>query len=263
MKISVNGKTVRHISLVGTEPEFHYGYGVFETMRTYNKQIFSRDLHLRRLRRSAKAIKLSIRPTDAQLSRWLQRHCEDSGESRIKLMAAVNCIYILSTPLVIDFDSAIYRSGVKVTTYQGQRAHPQVKGNAWVLEYLAYDFAIRHGYFDALLIGPDRTVAEAAFGNIFIVRNNIIYTAKANILPGITRHVVLSLLRKAKLPVHFRTNTLSEIMHANECIITKTTTGVVPVINISGQRIGNGKPGPITRQLIQAFNSYATQTAKR
>lgn len=263
MKISVNGKMVRRISLRGTEPEFHYGYGVFETMRTYGGQIFELSEHFRRLRRSAKAIKLTIKPTNVQLSRWLRQHYPHSGERRIKLIAAKDNIYILSTTVTTNFNSPIYRLGVKVTTYPGQRMTPQVKGNAWVLEYLANQFAQRHGYFDAFLVGPDKTVGESACGNIFIIRDNIISTANEQILPGVTRKTVLHLLPKAQLSIRFHTHTLNEILRADECFLTSTMPGIVPVVNISGKRIGNGKPGPMTQQLIRAFNTYVTKTSTR
>lgn len=259
MKISVNGKFVRQIRLTGTEPEFHYGYGVFETLRTYHGQIFELAAHLRRLRQSADTIHLQITPSNKKLEQWLLKHCA-LGERRLKLIAAPSRIYILSTQLTVD--PTIYQSGVAVTTYAARRVQPLVKGNAWVTEYLAYEHAQRSGYFDALLVGAHDTVPEAACGNLFVVRRNTIFTAETNVLRGITRQVVQKIISHTPYRLRYRTSQLKDILAADECFITKTTTGIVPVVHINQRRIGTGKPGPVTQQLITKFEHYVERTAR-
>lgn len=260
MRISINGKFVRRIQLTGTEPEFHYGYGVFETIRTYHGELFELANHLKRLRQSAKTIHLTVTPSDSQLRHWLQHHC-GRGKRRLKLIAAPHRVYILSTALQVDPN--IYKQGVAVTTYPGKRLQPTVKGNAWVVEYLAYNQAQRKGYFDALLVDDQLAVPEAARGNLFLVRNGVLYTAEKNILNGVTRRVVITLARRSPYRLHYKTSHLKDILAADECFITKTTTGIVPVVRVNKTRIGTGKPGPITHYFMKTFDRYVEKTTSK
>lgn len=260
MKISVNGKFVRHITLRGDEPEFHYGYGVFETLRTYHEKLFEVPAHLKRLHASAKLFQIPIHQSNVVLTEWLQQHCRVTEETRVKLIAAPQHIYILSTALHIPHHLAA--RGTAVTTYAANRLFSTAKNNNWVQEYLARTNALQHGYFDALLVSRKKRVTEAACGNVFFVKNNILYTPNADILFGVTRTIVLR-LAKSVIPIRFATPTLNQLYHSDECFITKSGTGIVPVVRINQKKIGNGKPGPVTKELIRLFDEYVEIESQR
>lgn len=259
MRLSVNGKFVQRITLRGTEPSFNYGYGVFETLRTYRGKPFAVAAHLRRLRLSAQAIRLVVTVTDAEFVRWLQPHCSSVSDVRIKMMAVPDAIYITSLPLTID--EQIYQHGVSLGTSRVERLLPYAKTIARLPEYLAHEEATQQGHYDALLMNAEGGVLEGAYSNIFIVKKNVIITPKQGILSGITREIVMQ-LAKRRLRIKEQQLWLRDLGRAEECFITQTSTGIVPVVQIDHKRIGDGRPGPLTQQLHQLFLTYVQRATR-
>lgn len=253
MKISLNGKFVPNITLTGNEPEFHFAYAVFETVRTYHGKVFELIPHLQRLRRSAEAIQLAIPNSNDQLTRWMEAHCTADQEQKIKLIAAPDHIYILSWPLEID--TALYQTGVSVGLYTLQRVNPSVKSVARIHEYLANQQARQRGQHDSLLINERKEVYECAQGNFYYVKDDVIYTPHHNILAGITRNVVIQLAQQ-HYTVKQKRIYLDEVLLADECFLTQTSTGVLPITQIDERLVGNGKPGMVTKDLMEMFNEY-------
>ncbi len=251
--ISVNGKRCRWLRLRGDEPEFNFGYGVFETLRTYHGQPFAPQAHWQRLRRSARAISLKIEPTNDQLTNWLGRHCRRGFDIRLKLIAAPQRIYIISTPLRLNANW--YRDGVKLCTYQSRRVDPVVKSLARIREYMANSYAEQHGCYDALLINERGQMVEGSHSNVYLVLDDKIITPPDNILLGVTREIILRLARPL-YKIRFRPITRADLARATECFLTLTSAGVVPVRRIDSQIIGRGQVGQVTKQLMQLFQSY-------
>lgn len=253
MKISINGTLVDNITLSGSEPELNYGYGVFETLRSYNGKPFRVDEHLERLRRSAEHIHLDIEPEDALITRWLHNQCTTEYDVRLKILAAVGKIYIFSQPIAID--PKIYTHGVGVNLQSIERWQPTVKSISYSQEYLAHETAVKDGYYDALLMNHVQEITEGAQCNIFSIKNDVIITPRYSILQGITRNVVIE-LAKPHYTIEERKLTLEETMVADECFLTQTSTGIVPIVNIDKHIVGKGKPGQITTHLMDLFNDY-------
>ncbi len=253
MNISLNGEFIPHITLTGTEVEFNYGYGVFETIRTYHGKPFELTAHLQRLRRSAEGIQLSISASNTLLTQWLQAHCTGTDELRLKLIAAPGRIYILSQPLVLA--PHLLTKGVTVGLYTLERNQPGIKSLARIQEYLAHEQAVERKQHDALLINHRKEVYECAQANFYYVKDDVIYTPRHAILPGITRNVIIQLAEQ-HYTVKQKRIYLDEVLMADECFLTQTSTGVVPVVQIEERLVGNGKPGMVTQDLIGLFNDY-------
>lgn len=257
MPISINGKNVDSITLTGTEPEFTHGYGVFETLRSYYGRPFHIQEHLDRLRQSAADMQLTIAPDDATLTKWITNHCvgvqTPTDDLRLKIIAAVDRIYILSQPLSVDPD--IYNIGVSVDLQTVERWQPTVKSLSYYQEYLAHERAAAAGHHDALLMNHNQEITEGAYANFFCVKNDVISTARYSILQGITRNIVISLL-EPYYTVEQRKVLLDEVMIADECFLSQTSTGILPVVKIDNHIIGTGKPGPITQQAMTMFEEY-------
>jgi branched-chain amino acid aminotransferase len=98
-------------------------------------------------------------------------------------------------------------------------------------------------------------VAEATGDNIFIVRNGQIVTPPVHtgILEGITREVVFELAAVMNLPLREDDMTLYQVYSADECFLTGTAAEIVPVAKVDGRVIGDGRPGPTTRRLMERF----------
>src|SRR5205085_8804069 len=104
-------------------------------------------------------------------------------------------------------------------------------------------------------------VAECTGDNIFLVKRGLLRTPpiSAGILEGITRDVVIELARAADITVEQITLTRHDVYAADECFLTGTAAEVIPVVKCDGRLIGNGKPGPITKQLRERFHQLARQ----
>ncbi len=253
MKISINGTIVDHIVLSGNEPELHYGYGAFETLRSYRGKPFKVNEHLERLRRSAEHLQLSIEPDDPTIVRWINNHCTTEYDVRLKVIAAVGKIYIFSQPLTIDPE--IYGQGVALNLQSLERWEPAVKSISYTQEFLAHEAALRDGYYDALLMNSAQEITEGAQCNIFCIKNDVIITPRYSILQGITRNQIVD-LAKPHYAIEERKLTLEETMVADECFLTQTSAGIVPVVAIDKHIVGSGKPGPITKHLMDLFKDY-------
>jgi branched-chain amino acid aminotransferase len=100
-------------------------------------------------------------------------------------------------------------------------------------------------------------VAEGTISNIFTVKKGVLHTPdlETGILEGITRDLVLHLARMEKVPTRELLMRPKELLKADECFITNTTVEVLPVTSIDGHPVGDGRPGPITEKLIQAYRN--------
>jgi len=108
---------------------------------------------------------------------------------------------------------------------------------------------------EGLMLNLYGYVAEATGDNIFLVQRGTLVTPPAyvGILEGITRNAVIELAQQLQVPFEERVFTLTAVYGAEEIFLTGTGAEVVPVVRVDDRTIGDGKPGPVTRRLIQAF----------
>jgi branched-subunit amino acid aminotransferase/4-amino-4-deoxychorismate lyase len=98
---------------------------------------------------------------------------------------------------------------------------------------------------------------EASTSNFFVVKKGGLITTKEGILHGITRKVVIELAKKMKLPVTERKIKKQELYSADEIFLSATNKDIVPIVKVDGKKIGDGQPGKITKQVMQAFADFA------
>jgi branched-chain amino acid aminotransferase len=159
-----------------------------------------------------------------------------------------------------DYPAGYYERGVKVAVVKTRRNHPlaldpAIKGTNFLNNILAKIEAKKAGAFEGIMLNWEGHVAEGTISNVFMVRKGVLYTPHADtgILEGVTRDLVLRLAKRKKVPVRevlLRPNVLSA---ADECFITNTTMEIMPVTAVDKQSLGNGKPGPVTALLRQAY----------
>lgn len=112
------------------------------------------------------------------------------------------------------------------------------------------------------MLNHNGEVAECTGDNIFLVKHGVLRTPHlvAGILEGVTRNAILELARAAKIPVQEMALTRHDVYSADECFLTGTGAEIAPVVECDGRPIGNGKPGPVTRQLHERFHQLVRQT---
>jgi D-alanine transaminase len=169
-----------------------------------------------------------------------------------------------ATPLellwVEDYDDTGYatgrRTGVGVITHADLRWHRcGIKSTNLLANVLANQAAHEANCDEALLYLPDGTLTEASHSSFFWVQGGAVYTTpgRDNILPGITRALILRLAGRANVTVregHLRRDDLGKI---EELFLTGTTSEVMPVTQIDGKSVGAGQPGPVTRKLQEVY----------
>lgn len=109
--------------------------------------------------------------------------------------------------------------------------------------------------FEVLLVDGDK-ILEGASSNFYGVRNGVFQTASAGVLEGITRAIILDLVRQAQIPLRLEALRISDVPTLTEAALSSSSRGLLPIIQIGETLIGNGEPGPLTRQLMKAYDAY-------
>jgi branched-chain amino acid aminotransferase len=162
----------------------------------------------------------------------------------------------------------MYDQGLEVITAATVRNHPaalspRIKSLNYLNNILAKIEAVQAGCIEAVMLNNHGYVTECTGDNLFIVRNGRVATPPlhAGILEGITRNLVADLARDAGYPVDETDLTRHDLYIADECFLTGTAAEVIPVTRIDARPIGEGRPGPVTRQLITAFRELVARDA--
>jgi len=254
-----------------------YGDGVFEGIRVYEGNIFRLKEHLERLERSAKAILLKLPWSLAEIEKATVDTCRANGlkNGYIRLLVTRGEGSLGISPdsckvpeLIIIADQikvhAGVENGIKIIT-SSQRQMPidvfpaQVKSLNYVKNVVAKMEAARLGYPDALILNSQGYVAEAIVENVFIVKNGELLTPPASIgaLEGITRAAVMDTAKALGLSVREALFGKFDVWTAQEVFLTGTAAEMVPVIEVDGRMIGDGKPGALTGKILTAFRELA------
>ncbi len=253
-----------------------YGDGVFEGIRSYNGVVFKLLEHIDRLYDSAKTILLNIPVTKEEMVKivleTLKRNNLKDAYIRLIVTRGVGdlgldprkcskpSIIVIAQPMEPLLGREVKEKGVKLIISSIRRdrvdaTSHQAKTLNYLNSILAKIEAINSGADDAVLLDERGFVSEASAANLFIVKNNNIFTPPqtAGILPGITRATVIELARRIGYRVEERDITPIELLTADEVFLTGTAAEIVPVVEISGRKIGDGKPGQVTKRLIEEF----------
>jgi branched-chain amino acid aminotransferase len=258
---------------------FTFGDSAYETIRTYGGRPFEWDRHLRRLRASATRLGFGIPPSNAELLARLDavllRAANPESYIRLIVSRGVGDISYhferVKGPTVvmvvkphIPFPESHYTQGVDVALVDVRRNHPSaldpaIKSSNLLNNVLAVREAQARGAEEALLLNQEGRLAEGASTNVFLVRGGAVTTPplSAGILAGITREVVLEL--GAGLGLLVREDPLGpdDLREAEEAFLTSSTREVVPIRRVDGLPVGEGRPGPITLRILEAFRARA------
>ncbi len=256
-----------------------YGDGVFEGIRVYGGKVFEFDAHLKRLFESALAIRLPIPMTREEMISAVETTVKANGvvDGYIRLVVTRGagtlglnpfdcrnaCVFIIAATIQL-YPDELYETGMKVISATTVRNHPlalppQVKSLNYLNNILAKIEALDSRVPEAIMYNHEGYVAEATGDNVFVVKDNIIYAppVEAGSLGGITRAVVIRLAGQEGLEIIEKNLTRHDLYVCDEFFLTGTAAEVIGVVEIDGRKIGDGKPGPITRLLREKFYAYA------
>lgn len=222
-------------------------HGVFETMRAVDGKIACEAMHLDRLLRSCRRMKLSP-PPRVLLRRFLRQAVRSSkGLLRVKLVWDGQRVIIETAPLICD---PAEEHGIRAVTVRCDRRMPAAKALPYHREWHARSQAWRKGAHEALLVNRHGVVTEGATSSLLWVRGTLLCAVAEGMLAGTMRSRVLALARSMGWAVRCTNVSIQELLQADEVFITRATTGVTPVTSIDGRKIASGTVGPRTRKLM-------------
>ncbi len=262
----------------------HYGTGVFEGIRAYKVEdeilIFRLTDHIRRLTESAKMYSFDlpyssdeicdgvlelIAKNDFHASLYIRPIAfKGLGGINLDARATPTSVSIIAFPYEKYFDENKLGLDVCVSTWRriGEPAVPAMAKACghYINSVLARTEAAEGGFDEALFLDGNGNVSEGTGENIFIVRDGLIATPgfSSGILNGITRQTVIELLKDADVPFEERPLARAELYTCDEVFFTGTAAEVAPILSIDRKRIGNGEPGPRTKQLMREYQRLVT-----
>ncbi|MDD4899498.1 MAG: branched-chain-amino-acid transaminase [Candidatus Omnitrophica bacterium] len=280
MKIYINGKFYEKAQAKVSvfDHGLLYGDGVFEGIRAYNRLVFKLKEHVDRLFESAHSIMLKIplskeEMIQAVLKTLRENHLSDAyirlivtrGEGDLGLDPR-KCLGKPTVVIIADrialYTEKFYQNGLSIITVPTVRnlpeaLNPQIKSLNYLNNILAKIEAANAGCDEAIMLDSMGFVAECTGDNIFVVKNNHLYTPPQcmGTLRGITRDCVLEIAKRDKICVHEHVITRHEVYISDECFLTGTAAEIIPVVKVDGRVIGSGKPGKLSLGLMKKFKA--------
>lgn len=247
--------------------------GVYEVARTYGGRFFLLDEHLERMQESARLIRLPLPPvaelraamqgvlqrnrmTDASV--YLSVTRGHAGPRSHVLPADVHPTVFAAARPTPTPDPRTIQEGAAAISVPDRRWHMcHVKSIGLLLNTLAKQAAVEAGAQEALFV-RDGVVTEGSATNAFVVLGGQIWTHPSgpHILSGITRDVLIEICQRDGIPLRQEGVLLSQLYTAQEVFVSGTNTEVLPIVRVDGRTIGEGRPGPVARRLLDALHRY-------
>lgn len=250
-----------------------FGDSIYEVIPEDNEQLIAFDLHIDRLNRNLREVGINL---DMSRSRW-REICEEliqrNGRRPIYLQVSRGVMAerllgftndIKPTVLAFSLDKSDQLLPVHAQT-EGYAVcclpdirwdRCDIKSTSLIASAMLFDKATANGYDEAILYNKQNQITEGCAVNIFIVKDDVISTPPLDhqILPGITRHILLSALREtSSMVVQERRIQRSEIFSADEVLLSSSTKGIGPIVKVDEQIIGTGKPGDYWAELLKIY----------
>ena len=256
------------------------GAGLFETLRTYGGRPFRLGAHLARLRESGQVLRIFVTETDERVTQIIDRLVEanGAGDARLRITATRGALaagleddeappatLLVTAGPMTPYPPEFYTSGatVVVSDIRVNESDPTTyhKVTAYMANLLVLRDAHRGRAAEALRFNTKNRLAEGAMSNVFLVKDGRLLTppVEEGVLPGITRAAVLEIAAEVDVPAEQRALTVHDLLDADEVFLTNSIMEVMPVARVEAREIGQGKPGPVTTKLADAYHALVAR----
>ncbi len=281
--VSINGKIVspKDACVSVFDHGFLFGDSIYEVIRTVDGKLFMWDEHIKRLHSSADYIGLEIPVSDKTLLNWCMKTIEEgrNKESYIRLIITrgkgevhidpdkakkPNVIFIVKK--FEPYPEEYYRNGIKVTLASVRRNHPlalnpAAKTGNYLNSVLALREAKSFGAVDALMLSHSAYLTEATTSNLFFVSRGVLCTPSLScgLLSGITRKIITEAAQRIGIQIKEGKFRKKSLFDADEAFLSSTLKDIMPIVEVydvddeRSVKIGRGRPGPITRKLMDIW----------
>jgi branched-chain amino acid aminotransferase len=270
-----------------TTHAIHYGTSVFEGIRAYwnekNLFVFRLDEHIKRFRKSGQFYNISLNFSDKIINNAIIGICT---KNKIKKSCYIRPFYFVGdyginlhvtekapTNVAIftfPFGDLFNKNGITAGVvswrkFSDMSTPPQAKmGGNYLNSIIATQEAKRNGFDEAILLDHNGNVSEAPGENIFIVRDDQLITPplSSSALNGITRDAVIKIARNLNIDVIETEIARSELTISDEIFLTGTAAEITPIISMDSKKIGDGKPGNITKKMMDEYTGIVMNKNK-
>ena len=247
------------------------GYGVFDFLITYNRRPFYLEDHVRRFENSAKDIGLELKHSNAEICKIVEETVKRNPhheECAIRIVGTGGTssdglnpegrglLMVMVTPKAI-LPEWWYTQGAKIITVDIERFIPTSKSTSYLSAIYAVREAKKQDAMEAVYVDRKGRILEGTTTNFFGIIGKKLVTAGEDILPGVTRGVIME-LAKDFCEVEVRDIDKSELSRMDEVFITASNKEIVPIIKVNDFQVGSGRIGERTQRIMQLFRDYTT-----
>ncbi|MFN8412596.1 MAG: aminotransferase class IV [Anaerolineales bacterium] len=264
-QIKPNGNEILQVNassldeLTATLPQSFYT--TFSTLAEGTK-VLGLKAHMQRLYVPASEAKLQPAVDEKTLRQRISLLIKENlpDESRVRLMMSKTKgdIYVGVQPFQ-PLPASVYEHGVKTITSAIARHDPRIKDTGFITESNSQRKLLSKDVFEILLTKNGK-ILEGMTSNFYVMKKDTLVTAQRGILLGITRTAILKLARGEGIAIEYRAPTLGETF--SEAFLTSSSRGVVPIISIDNQPIGQGSVGKWARILSKAYQAYVQERSE-
>lgn len=255
-----------------------HGVGLFEILRCYDKRVFCLADHIDRLNHSAATLGLIGGLECQRIEQAIGDLLETNGltDARVRITVtggsarvgihlggqAKPTTLITAGPLQPP-PAEVYTDGVGVLLSEFRISETDPIGRHKTISYLPKLIALRAAQHtklaDAIAFTTGGHLAGGATGNVFLLKDDCLLTPSLElpVVPGIVRKVVIELAEELKIPVRQGKFSLKDTLAADEMFLTNSVIEILPVVAIERHLIAEGRPGPLTRILLQKYRGKA------
>lgn len=252
-----------------------YGMGLFETMRAANGKVFRLDDHIERLFASAAKLNIKHELTKETIEKAVSQvlSANSLADARLRLTLTAGAMgeetnratLLITATDFTPYPPEYYKNGVRVTLCDFRQTGADPLCGHKTTNYFARLLALRKAHekkaAEALWFTADNRLAEGCISNVFIVKDSVLQTPPLStpVLNGIARRTVCEIAIDKRIELKEKDLTVENLLAADEVFITNVIMTAMPVISVEAHTVAEGKPGPITKQILETFREIVAE----